>query len=59
MARSVAEAADGSGRIAAIIGEVSAAAGATGDALARARGAVDELDRTAADLRDVAARSCH
>jgi methyl-accepting chemotaxis protein len=59
IARSVAEAADGSGRIAATVGEVAEAAGAAGEALGRTRGAVDELDRTAADLREIAARSRH
>jgi methyl-accepting chemotaxis protein len=51
MSRSVGEAADGSGQIAANIGGVSEAADATNLALSQTRTAVDELSRMAADLR--------
>ena len=51
MSRSVQEAADGSGQIAANIGGVSVAADSTNQALAHSRTAVDELSRMATDLR--------
>jgi methyl-accepting chemotaxis protein len=51
MSRSVAEAAGGSGEIAANITSVSAAADSTTEALGQTRSAVDELSRMAADLR--------
>jgi methyl-accepting chemotaxis protein len=51
MSRSVGEAASGSGQIADNIVGVSSAAGATTQALAQTRTAVDELSRMAADLR--------
>jgi methyl-accepting chemotaxis protein len=51
MSRSVQEAASGSTQIADNITHVSAAAGATTQALTQTRSAVDELSRMAADLR--------
>jgi methyl-accepting chemotaxis protein len=51
MSRSVQEAAGGSTEIAQNITGVSAAAGATTQALSHTRVAVDELSRMAADLR--------
>ncbi|RFU19181.1 methyl-accepting chemotaxis protein [Geodermatophilus marinus] len=56
MSRSVGEAAAGSGQIADTITGVSTAAGATTQALAQTRTAVDELSRMAADLRTGVAR---
>jgi len=56
MSRSVGEAADGSGQIAANIGGVSGAADATSQALGQTRTAVDELSRMAADLRTAVSR---
>jgi methyl-accepting chemotaxis protein len=56
MARSVAEAAGGTGQIATNITSVSSAAGATTQALGQTRTAVDELSRMAADLRSSVAR---
>jgi methyl-accepting chemotaxis protein len=56
MSRSVGEAADGSGQIAANIGGVSGAADATNQALGQTRTAVDELSRMAADLRTAVSR---
>ncbi len=51
MSRSVQEAADGAGQIAANISNVSGAADATTQALTQTRTAVDELSRMAADMR--------
>jgi len=56
MSRSVGEAADGSGQIAANIGGVSGAADATSQALSQTRTAVDELSRMASDLRAAVSR---
>ncbi|MBB3086170.1 methyl-accepting chemotaxis protein [Geodermatophilus sabuli] len=56
MSRSVAEAASGSGEIAANITGVSGAADATTQALTQTRTAVDELSRMAVDLRAGVAR---
>ena len=56
MSRSVGEAADGSGQIAANIGGVSGAADATNEALGQTRTAVDELARMAAELRSAVSR---
>jgi methyl-accepting chemotaxis protein len=56
MSRSVQEAASGSGQIADNITHVSAAAGATTQALTQTRTAVDELSRMAADLRSTVGR---
>ncbi|MGY1682799.1 methyl-accepting chemotaxis protein [Geodermatophilus sp. SYSU D01176] len=56
MSRSVTEAAQGSGQIAANITGVSAAAESTTQALTQTRTAVDELSRMAADLRSSVAR---
>ena len=56
MSRSVQEAASGSGQIADNITHVSAAAGATTQALGQTRTAVDELSRMAADLRTTVGR---
>jgi methyl-accepting chemotaxis protein len=56
MSRSVSEAADGSGQIAANIGGVSGAADATNQALGQTRTAVDELSRMASDLRTAVSR---
>jgi methyl-accepting chemotaxis protein len=56
MSRSVGEAADGSGQIAANIGGVSGAADATSQALGQTRTAVDELSRMASDLRTAVSR---
>ncbi len=56
MSRSVSEAADGSGQIAANIGGVSGAADATNQALGQTRTAVDELARMASDLRTAVSR---
>jgi methyl-accepting chemotaxis protein len=56
MSRSVAEAAGGSGEIAANITSVSSAADSTTEALGQTRTAVDELSRMAADLRNSVAR---
>jgi methyl-accepting chemotaxis protein len=51
MSRSVTEAADGVGQIAANISGVSGAADSTTQALTQTRTAVDDLSRMAADLR--------
>ncbi|WP_456600049.1 methyl-accepting chemotaxis protein [Blastococcus sp. SYSU DS0616] len=51
MSRSVQEAADGTGQIAANISNVSGAADSTTQSLTQTRTAVDELSRMAADLR--------
>jgi methyl-accepting chemotaxis protein len=51
MSRSVQEAADGTGQIAANIANVSGAADSTTQALTQTRAAVDELSRMAADMR--------
>jgi methyl-accepting chemotaxis protein len=56
MSRSVGEAAQGSGQIAANIGGVSGAADATTQALGQTRTAVDELARMAAELRTAVSR---
>jgi methyl-accepting chemotaxis protein len=56
MARSVQEAASGTGEIAQNIVGVSAAAGSTTEALSQTRVAVDELSRMAADLRSTVTR---
>jgi methyl-accepting chemotaxis protein len=56
MARSVAEAASGTGQIADNITSVSTAADATTQALGQTRTAVDELSRMAADLRSTVGR---
>ncbi len=56
MSRSVQEAASGSGQIAENITGVSTAAGATTQALAQTRTAVDELSRMASDLRTTVGR---
>ena len=56
MARSVAEAATGSGQIATTITGVSAAAGSTTQALAQTRVAVDELSEMATGLRTAVGR---
>ena len=56
MSRSVGEAAQGSGQIAANIGGVSGAADATNQALGQTRTAVDELARMAAELRTAVSR---
>jgi methyl-accepting chemotaxis protein len=56
MSRSVAEAAGGSGEIAANITGVATAADSTTQALSQTRTAVDELSRMAADLRTGVAR---
>jgi methyl-accepting chemotaxis protein len=56
MARSVAEAAGGTGEIASNITGVSTAADSTTQALTQTRTAVDELSRMAADLRTTVSR---
>ncbi|WP_432503200.1 methyl-accepting chemotaxis protein [Kineococcus arenarius] len=56
MSRSVAEAAGGSGEIAANISGVSAAAESTAHVLERTRSAVDDLSRQAGDLRAAVGR---
>jgi methyl-accepting chemotaxis protein len=56
MTRSVTEAAQGTGRIAATISEVSTAAEATTQALGQTSTAVGELSRMAADLRTTVGR---
>jgi methyl-accepting chemotaxis protein len=56
MSRSVGEAGDGSGQIAANIGGVSVAADSTHQALAHIGTAVEELSRMAADLRTTVSR---
>ena len=56
MSRSVQEAADGAGQIAANIANVSGAADSTTQALTQTRTAVDELSRMAADLRTTVGR---
>ncbi|SEM15879.1 methyl-accepting chemotaxis protein [Blastococcus sp. DSM 46786] len=56
MSRSVQEAADGTGQIAANITNVSGAADSTTQALTQTRTAVDELSRMAADLRTTVGR---
>ncbi|MDP5181010.1 methyl-accepting chemotaxis protein [Blastococcus sp. BMG 814] len=56
MSRSVQEAADGTGQIAANISNVSGAADSTTQSLTQTRQAVDELSRMAADLRTTVGR---
>ncbi|ABL83101.1 methyl-accepting chemotaxis sensory transducer [Nocardioides sp. JS614] len=55
MSRNVAEASTGSGEIATNISGVAAAADATTLALAKTRGAIDDLARMATDLRGAVA----